>query len=278
VTSVHAALGARALVITNPRKKETTMTTEFAELFIDYRELPQLAELTDRFHAVDTAYDTVTTLVAALKRKRGERINSRPARPDDEHISEMLENIGRNLDEPLTRSRERAFEAAKIRVELANSALFRAIRELHVTIDATKEALATNGFSHSKLGFEPEAIAQNNVVSALELADVAAALYYETVATQLNTIRWSYFAISRTYKSVLENGVGAREWVVMASGHGSSYRFGGADPNSPPPAPYQTLAEAIAAGRHWEGIADTIGGGAQVYNVRTKETRGLYQR
>lgn len=67
-----------------------------------------------------------------------------------------------------------------------------------------------------------------------------------------------------------------REWVVMSSGHGSSFRFDGGDGSQVPEGPYQTFDEAKAEGIAWEMISDTIGGSAQLYNVRTKETVGRF--
>jgi len=44
-----------------------------------------------------------------------------------------------------------------------------------------------------------------------------------------------------------------REWVVMYSGHGSAFRYDGADPHNPPPPPHLTLGEAkeAAAQKDW---------------------------
>lgn len=63
-----------------------------------------------------------------------------------------------------------------------------------------------------------------------------------------------------------------REWVVMYSGHGSAFRYDGADPHNPPPPPYLTLGEAKEAAAHWELHADTIGGRAVIKNIRTGES------
>ena len=61
------------------------------------------------------------------------------------------------------------------------------------------------------------------------------------------------------------------QWVVMASGYGSKCRFDEGDGHDIPQGPYLTLEEAKAQAAQWCSIADTIGGDAQLYNVRTKE-------
>jgi hypothetical protein len=63
-----------------------------------------------------------------------------------------------------------------------------------------------------------------------------------------------------------------REFVVLAGAGGSKLRFEEGDGSTPPPGPYLTLAEAKAEASFWVGYADTVGGDAMVYNVRTKQT------
>jgi hypothetical protein len=60
-----------------------------------------------------------------------------------------------------------------------------------------------------------------------------------------------------------------RNYVTVSSGHGSRYRFDGADPINPPAGPYMTKAEADAEGDAWTGYADTIGGSADTVDVRS---------
>jgi hypothetical protein len=67
-----------------------------------------------------------------------------------------------------------------------------------------------------------------------------------------------------------------REWVVMSSGHGSKFRFDGGDGSQVPEGPYLTYDEAAAEGAEWESMADTIGGRACLYNVRTKQEVGSF--
>jgi len=67
-----------------------------------------------------------------------------------------------------------------------------------------------------------------------------------------------------------------REWTVMSSGHGSKFRFDGGDGTEVPEGPYLTFDEARADGIDWECSADSIGGQAMLYNVRTKEQVGRF--
>lgn len=63
-----------------------------------------------------------------------------------------------------------------------------------------------------------------------------------------------------------------RVWEVQYSGHGSDFRHSGADPDSPPRGPHLTLDEARIDAGGWVVSADTIGGAAQLYNVKTGKT------
>ncbi|MBI2085463.1 MAG: hypothetical protein HYT71_03040 [Candidatus Aenigmarchaeota archaeon] len=67
---------------------------------------------------------------------------------------------------------------------------------------------------------------------------------------------------------------GMKDFQVMASGHGSRFRFDGLDPDKPT-LPNKTLVEAYLEGDRWVGIADTIGGQAQIYKASTGEIIGL---
>lgn len=49
------------------------------------------------------------------------------------------------------------------------------------------------------------------------------------------------------------------------------YVFDGPDRDNPPPPPHMTFQEARADAISWESFADTVGGGALIYNVETGE-------
>ncbi|MBI3413413.1 MAG: hypothetical protein HY051_05035 [Candidatus Aenigmarchaeota archaeon] len=63
----------------------------------------------------------------------------------------------------------------------------------------------------------------------------------------------------------------SEDYQVMSSGHGSSYRFDGKDPDKPT-LPNKTLLETYRIAIDWELHADTIGGRARIYKVSTGET------
>lgn len=68
----------------------------------------------------------------------------------------------------------------------------------------------------------------------------------------------------------------SRDWTVMSSGHGSAFRFEEGDGHQPPSRDnLLTRREAYLSGYYWEGIADTIGGRAQLYNVATGKEHPL---
>lgn len=234
------------------------------DLFIPYSKNPLLAELTSSFEALSAVKDSIAQLVIDLKARRGERIGSQ---------------LSHDLNDTRTRQRERAYEVAALRLEVANSGLLADTTALYNAVEAIRAALKAQSVSHKydALGFGVECgIAENNVICAVELIDEAMALHSEVVHKQLNPMRWHYFGINRTFK-VLDDAENPREWLVMASGHGSKYRFNGpGDGQTPPPGPYLTRAEAVAEASHWVGYADTIGGDAQLYNVRTGETSRWY--
>lgn len=69
-----------------------------------------------------------------------------------------------------------------------------------------------------------------------------------------------------------EHARSERVWEVQYSAHGSKFRHSGPDPYKPPRGPHLTIDEAQIDARGWECSADTIGGAAILYNVRTQET------
>lgn len=81
-----------------------------------------------------------------------------------------------------------------------------------------------------------------------------------------------------TYEEVTEyqKEGGKKDYQLMTSAHGSSYRFGGSDKNKPT-LPNVTLTEAYMEGRYFVGCESTIGGCAQIYKVSTSEKFSLVQ-
>ena len=224
------------------------------KLFISYNGNPLLEQLTNRFQEVCQVKDTIDILLADLKIQRDGRIGS---------------DFSRDLDNKLTCECQRAYEVAAIRLELAQNKLMDHLRSLHLVCEKLKTALLdrdTNGMID--FGLE-EAIAKNNLVCAVDVANQACALYHEVMNKQLRPFRCHYFAIERTFKTADER-TDPREYVVLYSAQGSKMRFEGGNGRVVPKGPYLTLSEAKAEALYWVSYADTVGGDAQLFNVRTK--------
>lgn len=226
------------------------------ELFIPYQGKPLLADLTTSYLALCASQAAIAANLSAFKDRRGER---------------LLKGCKRTMEDKLFRERERAYEVAALRLELAVGELKDNARVLFVASEAVRKALAEQT-NYEQIGFGVEAaLAQNNVLCAVDMIDKALALHHEVVSKQLRPFRWHYFGIENSFKAVDERD-DPREFVVMAGAGGSKLRFEEGDGSTPPPGPYLTLAEAKAEASHWVGYADTVGGDAMVYNVRTKQS------
>lgn len=223
------------------------------ELFINDRRHEALAALAEAFDAVLAGMTALDEQVTHLKARRGERITDR--HPHDD----------------LTQVRERAYEVAFIRVTLAHDGLLALVGKLHEAVQRVRTEII-NGDEGTFYSIRPTA--KNNVMCAIELADAACVLYHETNQKQLWVTCAGYtFAIDRLYKKVDEVGENPREWIVIGSAWGGSSHQSEVDKVKNNPPPYMTLSEAQAEAGRWVGIADTIGGDAVLYNVRTGEHR-----
>jgi hypothetical protein len=250
------------------------MATKNAEatklrLFIEYNSTrgenhPLLLDLTNKYLATEQALALAEQRLSELKDRRGERI----LRHD---LEQCKWRDVPDRSNPLSLERERAYEVSQLRLELANEDLFHALHELFAVAGTIKSGLIKPVHRFAPV---EEGIAQNNAVCAFDLVNQAFTRYQYVKQTQLRESRWIYSAIHDTFRKLDEPQADPREFVVMASGHGSSFRFDGPDPDQPPPGPYLTRAEADREAAHWESIADTIGGRAAIYNVRTKQIVG----
>ena len=102
----------------------------------------------------------------------------------------------------------------------------------------------------------------HNVVVAETLYDQCCQVYFKFVLIHPR----NFYGIKLSFERPIPE---PRAFVLATSGHGSSFRFDGTDPNKPPPPPYMTEREAELAAGSWESYADTIGGRAEVIDVRT---------
>jgi hypothetical protein len=219
------------------------------DLFINYDKHPLFAELTASYAAAQEAIRKVEDAQASLKHQRGQLL-------DDKH------------PERARLERRRAYEVAFLRLKLANGELFAAARNLwkiSEKIDAERHTTFKDWYC------EKRALLQNNLMCAREVADRAAALYYlvRRQAHELDRFADHYASIENMFRFPVPADE-PREYVVMSSGHGSKYRFDEGDGTEVPEGPYMTLSEAKEAAGWWVSYADTIGGGAQIYNVRTR--------
>jgi len=220
-----------------------------SELFIDYTKDPLLEELTRDYRALEAVNARALEKIADVKHTRGQRLDRK--HPDARLILE----------------RERAHEVAILRLQLAAGDLLAAVQQLHVT--RAKVAAGLKDFdSYSGMA----GLAENNLLCADALCDAAARTFYSQARRELavDFLARHCSAIHRLY-SEPDPSADPREFVLTYSGHGSGFRFDVADAASPPPPPYLTLSEAKAEAAHWSSISCTIGGDAEIYNVRTKE-------
>jgi hypothetical protein len=234
-------------------------------LFIEYTKNPLLAALTEHYISVERSIESLNQLAVELKTRRDEGAEL-------ERVTLTEKNVVAVLDASLTGLR--ACDVAAIRLEIALTGFREKLGDLFKAIEAVKAVLKSpNVFEFIAYGAEL-GVAQNNVICASELLDKSCTLEHEIIYKRLLTkSRWTYFGIGGLYATLVagEGKANPREFVIKASGHGSKYRFDGENPDSPPPGPYMTFEEAAATARHWCSYADTIGGDASIYNVRTGE-------
>ncbi|MCA9801413.1 MAG: hypothetical protein KC777_05475 [Cyanobacteria bacterium HKST-UBA02] len=219
------------------------------ELFIQYDKQPLLAALSADFNAVDTAFQAVADYLRKVKELKGARLPQSHA------------------DEALRIEREHAYEVAYIRLELANTDLLSAIKALmksSADIEANLGEYAGDEKSRA-FAYREDPIARNNVVCARRLIEEATTLHYRVdiyPEEETTTARY-HFAIGRLYKDKPDTG---RHFVVA---YGGGYGAMPVDRNWAANGPYMTREEAERSAGGWISIADTIGGCADVIDVRT---------
>jgi hypothetical protein len=221
------------------------------DLFIQYTNphgSAALRDLTVRFNACREQLGRIEALHGEMKIARGTRL------PHD------------HKNDELRTQRDREYDVALIRVELEQGALYATVAALHQSITTAKTATES-------AGLQREAIMKNNVMCAEELCKEAMTAYFAVRRDIEKGDRMAgyYFGINRAFREQPADP-DPREFVVMYSGHGSHMRYENEPGDQPPPPPYLTLSEAQYDAERWELTADTIGGRAQVVNVRTGKT------
>ncbi|MBK9141125.1 MAG: hypothetical protein IPM23_01415 [Candidatus Melainabacteria bacterium] len=225
------------------------MANTAQELFIQYDKQPLLAALSADFNAVDTAVQSVADCLRKVKELKGARLpHNHP-------------------DEALRIEREHAYEVAYIRLELANTDLLAAIKALmksSADIEANLGEFAGDERSRT-FAYREDPIARSNVVCARRLIEEATTLHYRVdiyPEEETTTARY-HFAIGRLYKDKPDTG---RHFVVA---YGGGYGRTSVDRNWAATGPYMTRQEAERSAGGWISFADTIGGSADVIDVRT---------
>lgn len=190
------------------------------------------ATLTERYNAVRSSFTTMQELYAAYKKACGQRVTYDLNGP----------NSGRYLQ------RERACAVAYLRAALASRALFCLLQPLMDTINQLRQECDTQ----EKYGEERD-IRWNNLAAGEELFEESCALCFEFRLIYCGDV--GAFSIREFYNKRPSLD---RHFVIKCGVSCSSYRFDGLDPDSPPPAPYMTAAEAKVHASYAEGIGTGV--------------------
>ncbi len=221
--------------------------TQPQDLFIDYRKNPLLDKLALEFNALVAARQVVADYLCQVKELKGRRIK-------DHH-----------QDEALCIEREHAYEVGFIRLELANEELLAAIRSLEKSSKAVRAEIIGDHAGASNNGtftYYEDPIARNNIICSLRLIEEATVLYFRVALypEERSTTTSYHFAINRLFKTPSDTG---RHFAVAYGAYGNC-----SEPVPVEEGPFMTEAEAKRSAAGWEGLADTIGGCALVYDIR----------
>lgn len=249
--------------------------------------IPETAAVALAYAALKTAINEVQSASYLVKEANGnlcEAADFIPAPPGDDirwkNQGEYYRQLKTIEERKLERQQRRiTLYGCKLRWLGTIEALSKARLDLVNAVNALRTAI--DGNTDAKLKLQLEA-ARCNVIFAEAVLLSSAKLHREMrKASDYGMHPEEHYAgaagrINLTESLAGEYDRNRREWVVMSSGHGSSFRFDGGDGSQVPEGPYQTFDEARADGIAWEMMSDTIGGRAQLYNVRTKETVGTF--
>lgn len=248
---------------------------------------PQIAEtapVSAAYDALEKAHQDAETALSLMNDAFGSLCESEdfiPADPTDEERwashSKYLEKLATIKRKKLEREHRRiTYYGCKLRLLSCISEMSRSRKTLIEAVNALRNV--TESITDKELRLQAES-ARCNIVFAEFLLSTT-----YTAERVLHKASGYYHAVSEVWKDGhnidLEASLKAeidrcrREWVVMSSGHGSAFRFDGGDGNQVPEGPYLSFDEAVGEGIAWELISDTIGGRAQLYNVRTNKTVG----
>lgn len=218
------------------------------DLFIDYRGNTAIERHCQRYRHTENTVVEVEQLLLRLQDAKGKRIR------DGKHEK--------------CQERERAYEVAFLRMQLAvRQRLHGSIARLIQSSDTLAAAVKDRSKAELEISYSEAPIAWNNVVCGRELIDKASALYFRLTnyPEEGGTSATCCFAIKRMFDNPVDFG---RHFVLAYSGHGSAYRYETADGETLPSPPYMTKEEAERCAGSWESYACTIGGGADVRDIR----------
>lgn len=153
-------------------------------------------------------------------------------------------------------------------IEKARNELITEIEKLRLEIDSFVEAKSPWDAASAKIN---TIFANRLCYRADELqSKLRSSLRFSSVQPQVLRVAGQETDLAKALNAAYESDL--REWVVMYSGHGSAFRYDEGDGSSVPSGPHLSYDEACRQASDWIGYADTIGGNAQLYNVRTGET------
>ena len=243
--------------------------------------ITQTAAVATAYIALETALDDAQTAATLVKEANGNLCESAdfiPAAPTDDirwnNQGEYYRTLRLIEEKKMEKEHRRiTLYGCKLRAMQAMSDLYGAREALILAVNALREA--ADQVTDEKLKLQADA-ARCNVFFAEALllnSNRAARAHYKALGYGVG-IENGYAgngAIDLRASLNAEYERLRREWTVMFSGHGSKFRFEGGDGTQVPEGPYLTIDEASADGADWECSADTIGGQACLYNVRTRQ-------
>jgi hypothetical protein len=179
---------------------------------------------------------------------------------------------------------ERIFEVLCLRLNDSMQQMFQAIEEIHAHVEQMNIAIAQDDeysvpytlpdtrVDNRTVIFDKneKAIACNNILCALALADEATALYYRIRREQIHqtSLFGSHYAIEQAYKDLIENPPDSRVYFIVRTVWTSACDLMNAlIGDSPPKPPFLTAFEAEHEINWWRSYADTVGGDAAAKTI-----------
>ncbi len=244
----------------------------------NYKEAAALFTAFDSLSAAIAAGETALQLYTDVK---GELLEAKDYIPERSPSTCALSVFERNKEEMeigsktfKRKERRLAFLAAKSRVLLATEPLKAARAPLLEAISALRSEIDARG----DVTDEDQLIELDAAECNIWFAERALLDAYVLKERLLKDVRWATNEIlpgedrlRPDLRQILraEYNRLRREWVAMYGLQGGPYSFDGGGDMTVPAGPYKTRDEAAFDADSWISFADTVGGGACLYNVRT---------